>query len=517
MPPRKQRARQARRARVPQPSRTSRASSPSQDDWTGTRRIRALLLIVAVVTYGYFHAPSAWNETSRYDLARSIVELHRLDIDEYHLNTGDKSYYDGHYYTDKAPGTTFLALPSYALYYGFLKLSDRTLPLQRTGADESSPVQVNKSFRNGMFVATFFSVGIAAIALTVIFFDVAAAMAVDTAASLLATFALAFGSLGFPYGTLLYGHHLCGALLFTAFALLFRMRVGDEPSLLKPALAGLLASYAVVTEFTAAPVAAALILYGWRRTHSPHHVLAYLAGAIPPALILGTYNTLCFGMPWRMGYQHVSDPTFAAGMSQGMVGLTYPKVTVLLSLLFGTWRGFLWVCPIVLAGIAMLPRLYRDGWRDEALVCGGISAYFLLLNASYYMWWGGSALGPRHTIPALSFMLLPLTRAHAGPLRNFFWVVLAYSVLTMLVATTVGPEAPETQNPALSFYWHHFLAGRIAVNSGSSNFGLSIGLHGLSSIVPLLLIWATIGAWMKKTVATTPTTTIDTLSTAPSP
>jgi hypothetical protein len=38
-----------------------------------------------------------------------------LSIDSYHVNTGDKAFFNGHYYSDKAPGTAFLASPVVAL------------------------------------------------------------------------------------------------------------------------------------------------------------------------------------------------------------------------------------------------------------------------------------------------------------------------------------------------------------------------------------------------------------------
>ena len=35
----------------------------------------------------------------------------RLQIDAYHENTQDKAHFQGHYYSDKAPGLVFLAVP----------------------------------------------------------------------------------------------------------------------------------------------------------------------------------------------------------------------------------------------------------------------------------------------------------------------------------------------------------------------------------------------------------------------
>lgn len=63
-------------------------------------------------------------ELSQLALTRAIVDEGRLEIDSYYNETGDRAYYNGHYYTDKAPGLSFLALPVYAtwkfIYYNII-------------------------------------------------------------------------------------------------------------------------------------------------------------------------------------------------------------------------------------------------------------------------------------------------------------------------------------------------------------------------------------------------------------
>src|SRR5258705_9840378 len=77
---------------------------------------RALLIFaVAFISYAYFYQGGGWNQNSRFDLVRAIVEQGTLRIDAYHENTFDKAYYEGHYYSDKAPGLALLALPAAAL------------------------------------------------------------------------------------------------------------------------------------------------------------------------------------------------------------------------------------------------------------------------------------------------------------------------------------------------------------------------------------------------------------------
>ena len=103
-------------AEVPGPDATPAA--PAEPRWWRLRVTtwRELLLFLGLLfCFGYFQQVPAWNEYSRYDLVRAIVEDGSTQIDRFHGNTGDKSFRDGHYYSDKAPGTSFVAVPAYAL------------------------------------------------------------------------------------------------------------------------------------------------------------------------------------------------------------------------------------------------------------------------------------------------------------------------------------------------------------------------------------------------------------------
>src|SRR5881227_3754139 len=75
------------------------------------RKSACLLGAVSFMSFLYFYEGGGWNQNSRFDLLRAIVERHTLQIDAYADNTQDKAHFRGHYYSDKAPGLVFLALP----------------------------------------------------------------------------------------------------------------------------------------------------------------------------------------------------------------------------------------------------------------------------------------------------------------------------------------------------------------------------------------------------------------------
>ncbi len=85
----------------------------------GTRRfwrtrdgVRAVLIAGALfLTYAFFYQAGGWNQNSRFDLVRAVVDEHTLRIDDYQANTGDKALIDGHYFSDKAPGLALVSVP----------------------------------------------------------------------------------------------------------------------------------------------------------------------------------------------------------------------------------------------------------------------------------------------------------------------------------------------------------------------------------------------------------------------
>src|SRR5712692_1948470 len=83
--------------------------------WEISAQHEIILTLLLVLCYGFFRQIPLANEYSRYDLVLAFINDHTTRIDPYHENTGDKAFYNGHYYSDKAPGSALLAAPAYAL------------------------------------------------------------------------------------------------------------------------------------------------------------------------------------------------------------------------------------------------------------------------------------------------------------------------------------------------------------------------------------------------------------------
>ena len=472
---------------------------------TGSLRAAAPVLgLLLFATYAYFLPGLAWNEASRFNLVRSLVERQALDIDPYHRNTEDKALFGGHYYSDKAPGAAFLAVPAYGAYYGLLRLLDRPLPqvvakselLGVAPVGGEDPVLVNAAFRRGLYLSNLATNGVAAVALGLGFFLLLGRLGVEPRLALLFTSALAFGTLVFPYATLFYGHVLAAAALFGVFLLFRPFRANLEPLGRGRLLgAGGLAGLAVLCEYPAVLGAAALAVFVIARSGHGQRwrtVAWFVAGAAPFAALLLGYQAAAFGSPFSTGYAKVANPTFAEGMARGILGVSWPRPGALFGMLFGRARGLLYVGPVLVFGFIGLFR--RASWEPfvaERRLCLVVVLAFLLMSAGYYMWWGGAALGPRHVIPMLPFVCLAMPFA-LGPGRWWRWAfagLLAVSMANFLFATAVSPLADRGVDVLFDHVYPPLVEGRVALLSGAANLGMSLGLAGPKSLLPLVGLW----------------------------
>jgi hypothetical protein len=452
--------------------------------------VAAALAALLFLTYGYFFAAPSWNENSRFALTRSLVERGRLDIDPYQHETGDKALAGGHTYSDKAPGASLLAVPAYAAFHAFLRASHGRPPSSIAAAGPADPnerILVNASFRRGLYLCNLFTNALAGALLGALFFlGLCRRFAVAARPALAATLALTVGTLVLPYSTMFYGHVLVAAFLFAAF---FLVEPGAGAGRL--AGAGALCGMAVLTELTTAP--AALLLAGYAAWIARRRAGWFAAGAVPPLLALAGYQWAAFGSPFHSGYASVSRPEFAEGMAHGLMGIGLPRPRVLGALLVGRSRGLLYTAPVLLlAFVGLFRRLADDlrARRAELPLAAAIVVFFLIATAGYYMWYGGSAFGPRMVIPALPFLCLGLPFAFRRPRPVVFAVLFAVSVANQLAATAVEPSAPLVGDVLGGYLYPHLLRGEVPLVPGASNLGALFRLKGPASLLPLLALWA---------------------------
>lgn len=473
------------------------------------QRHRALLLgplLGVLLSYAYFVAAPAWNQNSRLALTRALVERHSTIIDDSHETTGDKSFRDGHFYSDKAPGTSMLAAIPYAVLHAVRVLGRGELPgvsvhpldpKALAAGDFPRPedrlpgdvLVYNQTHRLALWLCGLFAVALPSLLGAAAVFLLALRDVGRPRPALLVALAYAIATPAFPYSTVLYGHQPCAAFLVAAYAVIALLPAGARDRR-AAFLVGALLGMAVLTEYTAAVVVVLLLAWALRR-HGPRFALGVIAGGIPFAVLMAAYHTAAFGGPLRTGYDFVWREEFAEGMRE-RYGIGLPDPHAAYALTFGSFRGLFWVAPILLLATwgLFVQLVDRDPERRaRATVAALVVAYYWLLNAGYYMWDGGASAGPRHMIPAVPFLVLGLGNAIATVPRATA-VLAGVSAAQMLLVAAAAPEATQYGDPI----WEYALPKVLTRTPGpavtSTNVGLLLGLPSVLSLAPLLAVWA---------------------------
>jgi hypothetical protein len=472
------------------------------------RRPEVALFAIALGVYAYFFQAGGWNQNSRFNLVRSIVEQHSIVVDDYVHNTGDIAVRDGHHYSDKAPGVSILAVPVYAAVHPF------------AGGQRPRGRLVNA----GAYLATVWAVSLPSALAVVMVYSLALVIGATPAASAAITLAYALGTLALPYSTLFYGHQLAAAVLIIAFGLIAHARHRAIPfSGRRLFVAGLLLGAGVAIEYPGAIGLVAIGLYAAAVVRPWPRLLWLVAGAALPGLALAAYHTAAWGGPLMLPGHFSSDPPRQRG---AFMGITGPSAELVGRILFSPTRGLLRHAPwlvLWLPGVILLAR--RPRFRAEAAACAAVPLLYLWFNASLTTtptdWRAGWGIGPRHLIATLPFYALGVAALLAAvedhTRRRVAWAVFAalavYSTALMLVATAVHPEVPTWYDrPFAEYLFPAFREGRLAVNTipihtgfiheqrQAWNLGEKLGLHGLVTLLPLAAYLAATGAWLVQTL-----------------
>ena len=471
-----------------------------------TRLVRspeAALFAAALGTYAYFFQGGGWNQNSRFNLVRAIVEEHTIVVDDYVRNTGDIAIRDGRNYCDKAPGVSILAVPVYAAVHPF------------AGGQRPRGRLINAA----AYLATVWAVSIPSALAVAMLYRLAVMIGAPAAASAGVTIAYAFGTLAFPYSTLFYGHQLAAAVLIIAFGLIAEARHHAIPASARRLFAaGALLGAGVAIEYPGALGLVAVGLYAAAVVRPRRRLLWLIAGGAVPGLALAAYHTAAWGGPFLLPGHFSSDPPRQRG---AFMGITWPSAELAGKILFSPARGLIRHAPWLILwvpGVIALAR--RPRFRAEAAACAALPLLYLWFNSSLTTsptdWRAGWGIGPRHLVATLPFVALAVAALFASAdvrrrrVAGAALAVLAtYSAALMLVATAVRPEVPTWYDrPFAEYLLPSFVQGALAVNTipihtgfvheqrQAWNLGEKMGLEGLASLVPLAAYLAVTMVWL---------------------
>ena len=449
-----------------------------------SNRLRDVLRCLCLgLLLAYFMLPlkvTAPNERSRLYLTVALFERHSFNIDAERIRYGrtfDEAAFAGHFYSDKAPGSSLVALPAYAL-------------LRATRG--SSVVTVEQLLLLGRYgvmlpigLLGFFALKRLALTLG-IRPNIAEVLAW---ASLIATPA-------FHYSAAFFGHHLVA--VYWLFALLVLQEAPASRrngTWVRAAAVGVLLSLVQLTEYQAVLGTVPLLLYAfycYRRAWA-RQALAIGLGALPGAVFFAYYHNACFGGPFELSYHHLLNPALAAVHGQGIGGVLWPTVAGLGNSLFSLHRGLFATSPLLLLFPLGIYGMWRRGFVALAWLSTVLAATFILFMSASLTWEAGWGYGPRLLLPVVPILaLLVAFGAEYFARKQWFWTVLGSlflaSLLSVQIVTAFFPEPPvEFKNPILDAVVPLARAHLLPLNLGSRWFGLA----GYASLLPLmaLLLW----------------------------
>ncbi len=430
-----------------------------------------LALILIAIAMGSVIQAMGWAQTSSYALVRAL-ERGTAVIDPYAWETRDTSWTDGHFYSVKAPGMALLVLP-FDRAFKAVGL-DQIGPAMATRAHEAGAWRwARAGVPSGQYVKkltlaretrdriTNYTPYVWLLSLLACVIPAYLLMLMIRALGdqlapgygTLAAVATGAGTLILPFSTLFFSHVISAAMVFGAFALLWRERGSDRERRWWLFAAGLLGGLAITTEYPLGLAAVIVGIYGLarygvgdrRRLFS--RAGAYAAGGVLGVLPLAIYNVLSFGSLTYFSYENAVAEQGASGHDVlglndgGFFGITAPRLSSGFDLLFSV-KGLFALSPVLLLAFYGLVLMWRAGRRAEVWTIGSIFAAYLIYNAGYWLPFGGGSPGPRFLIPVIPFLGLALAPAF----RRLPLTAIALTVASTLVLATATITLPMIGN-----------------------------------------------------------------------
>lgn len=441
------------------------------------------MVLAFLYVFPYYPGIRSANELPRVYLVQAMVEHGTFAIDHGVARwgtTADVSPHAGHQYSNKAPGSSMLAVPAYLVLDGV------------THVVAGRPPTLGEMFWT-------FRVWTGAIP-TLLFLWLLARFlrrfAASDAARRLTLVAYGLGSMALVYSVLFIAHQLSAVCIGTAWILAVEV-VDDRRDERWMLAAGFLAGAAPLVDyqalFAAVPIAIWVAVRFLQQRRGLNAVMFAAAGAAVPILVLLGYHQVCFGSPWKTGYD--ASETFAFHHQHGFLGLDKLRWVAFRGSTVAPDNGLILFCPALVLALPGWVLQVRRGQAGHAAVGLAIAAIYLLFISALNFWRGGWQFGPRYITVMLPFLLPAIATTldaidRRVLVRAVAWAMVAVGVAVYALGVATFPHFPEKfHNPLYEVALRLLGDGLVAPNLGGA-----LGLPGAWSIAPWFALVA--GLWL---------------------
>jgi hypothetical protein len=409
------------------------------------------IFLTFFLIYSFFVQWATWNEESRFALTRAIVEEKNFEIDSFANQTGDRSYWNGHYYSDKNPGVSFLVSFIYIILKnaGFIEREENkvgkyiTLSI-RGFNDKGIPIQYNPNpgltiLISQIFVTIFASSLPSALTILLIY-KISTYLLQDEKKRMLITFTMGIGTLLFPIAVVFWDHAMATFFAFLSFFILFKSHY-HKISKKYIFLCGIFLAYSIVCNIISLGVALPFLIYLLLRREKKDRILTFLAGGIIGFLPLLFYCYSIFGDIFIPNRFLPALPMYFTDKNIWLVDTStnsssfYTPVAILrkiIKILFLTERGLFFYYPILLFSFIGLFLMYKK-FKKEVLFIFLTFVTVTLIVCKAGGWWGGISFGPRHLALFIPFLSLPLSYAFNKIKIKIIFPFLVWSIFVNLI------------------------------------------------------------------------------------
>jgi hypothetical protein len=447
---------------------------------TSNRPHVAFWLVAAAYLYVFPHQPrlNNPNENVRFYMTAAIVEEGVYSIDTLRDRWGwvnDASVREGHYYSVKAPGSSLLAIPGYALYRALGRPFERQEALWFCRLSAT----ILPTLIGLWYFHTFFR-----------------RRSDDARTADIAFAALALGTPIYGYATMLASHTTAAIAAFGAFMILSTLRETGRASSLGCCTAGALAAGVTWLEYQGLVASVLLTVFAlsvFFTQRALKGVLLFAAGALLPTLSTMHFQYRAFGNAFSPGHLDLETKGFRTIHSQGFYGLTGIEPRALETLLVDLGNGLFPIAPfLALGAIGLFIALRNRATRLEAGYALAIVALTTLAISATTYWRGGWTIGPRYLVIAMPFLafgaIAPLSTWARGERSWLAYGAATGLALVGLIASGLPSAYYPHLPPEFSRPLPQLFAPLIAQGYAPYNAANLIGLCSALSMVPLALI-----------------------------